>query len=130
MDFQTYTVSFSNSRSEQTEHLRCINSILSFKDSFRKHFKTHFLHPPRRIVIVVVCLSVSNFVQKLPKRICIKFSAKVGNGPANKWLNFGGDLIHGFGSSGYRDTGETCLGGGMHCHSASSFSLLLTTPSG
>jgi len=60
----------------------------------------------------------------------MKFSGKVGNGPANKWLNFGGDLGHGFGSSGYRDTGKTCLGGGMHCHSASSFNLLLTTPSG
>jgi len=127
MDFQTYTVSFSNSRSEQTEHLRCINSILSFKDSFRKHFKTQFLHPPRRIVIVVVCLSVSNFVQKLPKRICMKFSAKVGNGPSNKWLNFGGDLGHGSVSSwsGYCDSGKTCLGGGMHFPSASSFNPLL-----
>jgi len=44
----------------------------------------------------------------------MKFSEKVGNGPMNKWLNFGGnpDPDH--------DTGKTCLGGGMHCPSASS----------
>jgi len=42
-----------------------------------------------------VCLSVSNFVQKLQKRICIKFSGKIGNGPMNEWLNFGGDPVHG-----------------------------------
>jgi len=28
------------------------------------------------------------------KRICIKFSGKVGNGPFNNWLNFGGDPDH------------------------------------
>ena len=31
----------------------------------------------------------------------MKFSGKVGNGPANKWLNFGGDPV--------RDTGKTAL---------------------
>jgi len=45
----------------------------------------------------------------------MKFSEKVGNRLTNKWLNFGGDL------DPNRDTGKTCLGGGMHCPSASSF---------
>jgi len=29
-------------------------------------------------------------LRKTSKRICMKFSGKVGNGPVNKWLNFGG----------------------------------------
>jgi len=41
----------------------------------------------------------------------MKFPGKVGNGPVNKWLNFGGDPD----PYPYRDTG-----GGMHCPSASS----------
>jgi len=45
--------------------------------------------------------------------ICMKFSGKVGNGPMNKWLNFGGDPDH----DPYHDTGKTCFGGGMHCPS-------------
>jgi len=44
----------------------------------------------------------------------MKFSGKVGNGPMDKRLNFGGD------PDPYRDTGKVCLGGGMHCPSASS----------
>jgi len=77
----------------------------------------------------------------------MKFSQKVGNGPMNKWLNFGGNLDHRLDTgivfrirhyweiqqvddehkSAARtdlpdgDTGKTCLGGGMHCPSASSF---------
>ena len=47
----------------------------------------------------------------------MKFSGKVGSGPMNEWFNFDGDPHHGSGS--YRDTGKTCLGGGMHCPSAS-----------
>jgi len=45
----------------------------------------------------------------------MKFSGKVASGPINKLLNFGGDPD--------RDTGKTCLGGGMHCPSASSLIL-------
>ena len=41
-----------------------------------------------------VCLSVNNFMQKTSKRICMKLSGKVGNGPMNKWLNFGGRADH------------------------------------
>ena len=55
-------------------------------------------------------------MQKTSERICVKFSGKVGSGPVNKCLNFGGgnpDLD--------RDTHRTCLGGGMHCPSASGF---------
>ena len=52
----------------------------------------------------------------------MKFSGKLGNGPKNKRLHFGGDPLQGSGSMDpYRDTGETCLGGGMHCLSVSSF---------
>jgi len=47
----------------------------------------------------------------------IEISGKVGNGPMNKSLNFGGDLDQGSGyGSGY--TGKMCLGRGMHCPSA------------
>jgi len=56
----------------------------------------------------------------------MKFSRTVGDGPVNKRLNFGGDPHHGSAvPDPYRDTGKTCLGGGMHCPSASSLLLLL-----
>ena len=42
----------------------------------------------------------------------MQFSRKVGNWSVNKRLNFGGDPDDG--------SGKTCLGGGMHCSSASS----------
>jgi len=38
------------------------------------------------------------------ERVCVKFSGKVGNGPVNKRLNFGGDPDHGYGSGPYRET--------------------------
>ena len=46
----------------------------------------------------------------------MKFSRKVGNGSVNKLLNFGGDPITDPDTDlgPYRDTGKTCLGGGMH----------------
>ena len=43
----------------------------------------------------------------------MKFSGKFGNGRMNKCLNFGDDPDPG------RDTGKTCLDGGIHCPSAS-----------
>ena len=52
------------------------------------------LPPPRRLCFLrclFVCLSVSNFAQT-SRQICMKFPGKVGNGPMNKWLHFGGDL--------------------------------------
>jgi len=75
----------------------------------------------------------------------MKFSGKVGNGPMNKRLNFGGDLDHnldtgivfrirhywqirkvvnGHKSAAHIDlpdggTGKTCLGGSMRCLRAS-----------
>jgi len=54
--------------------------------------------------LLFVCLSASasNFAKQTFERICMKFSGMVGNGPVNKWLNFGGDPD--------RDTGRTCLG--------------------
>jgi len=42
----------------------------------------------------------------------MKFSGMVGNG---KWLNSGGNPHH--------NTGKTCLGGGMHCPSSSTYFL-------
>jgi len=79
--------------------------------------------------------------------ICMKFSEKVGDGPINRRLNFGGDPVHrldyravfrirhyweirkvinGPKSATHTDspdggTGKTRLGGGMYCPSASSF---------
>jgi len=47
----------------------------------------------------------------------MKFSEKVGNGLMNKRLNFVSD------PDPYRDTDKTCLGGGMHCSSASALCL-------
>jgi len=79
----------------------------------------------------------------------MKFSGKVGNGPTNKRLNFDGDpdhrldtgivfriryyleirkVVNGHKSAAYNTdspdggTGKTCLGGGMHCPRASSYS--------
>ena len=75
----------------------------------------------------------------------MKFSGTDGNGPLNKCLNFGGDLDHRLDTgivfrirrdweirkvvNGHKSaahthssddgTGKTCLGGGMHCPSAS-----------
>jgi len=72
----------------------------------------------------------------------MKFSGKVGNGPLNKTLNFGGDPDHrlytgivfrirhyreirtgvnGHKSAAHTDSpdGKTCLGGGVHCPIAS-----------
>ena len=45
----------------------------------------------------------------------MKSAGKVCNGPMNKGVNVGGDLDHRL------NTGKTCLGRGMHCHSGSSF---------
>jgi len=76
----------------------------------------------------------------------MKFLGNIGNGPMKKWSNFGGDPDHHldtgivFRICHYREiwkalnwhesaahadlpdggTGKTCLGGGMHCPSASS----------
>jgi len=42
-------------------------------------------------VIVVVCMFVcQQLCAKTSERTCMKFSGKVGNGPLNKRLNFGG----------------------------------------
>jgi len=52
----------------------------------------------------------------------MKFSGKIGNGPMNKSLNLGGDILLAIQITDpdlYRDTGKTCLSGGMHCPSAS-----------
>ena len=77
------------------------------------------LPPPRRICLFV-CLLVTlhqNFRTDLHE---MKFSGKVGNGPVNKWLNFVGDPDRRSVWTVSRYTGKTCLGGGMHCSSASS----------
>jgi len=50
----------------------------------------------------------------------MKFSGKVGNGSVNKRLHFGGDPVRDPDTDPYRDTGKTCLDGGMYCPSASS----------
>ena len=76
------------------------------------------LPPPMRLRFnryLSVCLSVCLLASQ---RIRMTFSGTVGNGPLNKWLYFGVDPDQG---SGDRDTGKTCLGGGMHCLCASSY---------
>ena len=70
-------------------------------------------------VCLCVCLSVC-LSAKTCERICMKFSGKVGNGPMDKRLNFGGDRITDQ-DDPYRDTGKTCLGGGLLSPCASSY---------
>ena len=53
---------------------------------------------------------------------CTKFSLEVGNAPMNKWMV----AIQITDPDPYRDADKTCLGGGMHCPSASSY--ILNTP--
>jgi len=93
-----------------------------------------------------VCLFVSNFAQKLPNGFAWNFQAKLAMGKWTKWLDFSGDpdyrlntgivfrirhyweiwkVVNGHKSAAHNDapdggTGKTCLGGGMHCPSASS----------
>jgi len=55
----------------------------------------------------------------------MKCSGKVGNGQMNKWLHFNADPDHDTVPDPDRDTGNTCLGGGMHCPSASTGSFPL-----
>jgi len=45
------------------------------------------------IVVVYLFVCLLAICAKTSERICMKFSGKVGNGPMNKWLNFGGDLV-------------------------------------
>jgi len=68
-------------------------------------------------VCLFVCLSVSNFAQKLPNRFASNFQGRLAMGQSTNNQTFGGD------PDPYRDTGKTCLGGGMHCPSASSFDI-------
>jgi len=82
---------------------------------FRSTFGFVFYLRLKGYVFVIVCLLATlrkNFQTDLHEI----FLEKVGNGPMNKWLNFGGNPDHDL----YRDTGKTCLGRGMHCPSASS----------
>ena len=44
-------------------------------------------------VCLFVCL-LATLRKKTSQQICMKFSGKVGSGPMNKWLNFGGDPYH------------------------------------
>jgi len=99
-------------------------------------------------VFVVVCLFVSNFSKNFRTDLHEIFR-KVGNRPMNRWLNFGGDpdhrldieivfrirqywetrkVVNGRKSAAHTDspdggTGNTCLGGCMHCPNASSYYL-------
>ena len=51
----------------------------------------------------------------------MKFSRKFGNGPVNKWLNFGGDPVTDADPDSYRYTGKMYFGSGMHSPSASRY---------
>ena len=57
------------------------------------------LPPPRKLcnhrcLCLSVCLSVSNFAQKLQNGFAWKFQGRLAVGSMNKWLNFGGNLDH------------------------------------
>jgi len=96
-----------------------------------------------------VCLSVyllATLCKNFQTDFWVTFSGKVGNGPVNRWLNFGADpdrpldtgivfrirhyweirkVGNGHKSAAHTDspdggTGKRCLGGGMLCPSASS----------
>ena len=62
--------------------------------------RRHTFLPPPRSICTRRCLSLCLFVcllatlRKTSEWIYMKFSGKVGNGPVNKWLNFGGDPGH------------------------------------
>jgi len=97
------------------------------------------------LLSLLVCLLAT--MRKISKRICMKFSGKVVNGPMNTWLNVDGDPVHSldkglfsvFVTIGRYEkwltdinlllvlirTGKVYLGGCMHCPSASSFILAL-----
>jgi len=70
------------------------------------------------IVCLFVCLSVSNCA-KTYNRICVKFAGKANEQMTKFWWWSG--YGPGYGSGSYHDTGKKCLGGGMHCPSASSY---------
>jgi len=78
------------------------------------------------VVYLFDCLSVCLLatLNKTSEGTSTKFSWKVGYGPTNKRLNFGGESD----LNPYRDTGKTCLGGGMHCLNASSLLVVLQLP--
>jgi len=60
-------------------------------------------------IVVIVCLSVSNFAQKLPNGFASNFQE------GWQWVNE--QMIKFWWRSG---SGKTCLGGGMYCPNASS----------
>jgi len=62
-----------------------------------------------------VCLSVGNFAQKLPNGFVWNFQGRLAMGQWTKlmvkrWWQWARDAD----TDPYRDTGKTCLGGGMH----------------
>ena len=61
----------------------------------------------RQTIVVCLCLFVCLVVCNF--------------GPVNKWLSYGGDPDLDLDKETDRDTGNTCLGGGMHGRSASSY---------
>ena len=60
------------------------------------HFLTviHFCYLHQGGYVIVVLSVCWQLCTETSKRICMKFSGKVANGPVNMWLNFGGDLDH------------------------------------
>jgi len=54
----------------------------------------HYLRHGGYVFVVVCLFACQQLCAKTSKRICMKFSGKVGNGPVNKILNSGGDPYH------------------------------------
>jgi len=74
--------------------------------------QNYYLRQRGHLIVVIrpfVCLSATLRNKHPNTRICMKFSGKVGNGPMNNRLNFGGDPVTDPDTDS--DPGKTCLGG-------------------
>jgi len=69
-----------------SEGANIYNAVYSLSSPFKCCFMQLFAFA-KEVVFVGVCLSVcllATFCAKTPKRICMKLSGNVGNGPMNK----------------------------------------------
>ena len=74
------------------------------------------------------CLSVSNFAKNLPNGFARDFQGRLAATASEQIIQFwwrSGSRIRIRIPDPHRDTSKMCLGGGVHCPSASSFSILL-----
>ena len=84
----------------EVEYLLCSLQTLVGVSATCTQISVKCIHlPSPRRICNRSCLTVcKQLYAKTSERIYMKFLEKVGNGPVNKWLNFGGDPDHGSGS--------------------------------